>query len=163
LNVKDLKLEFGHGLTPPPFYIGAVGRRMVEFAATEGDGLLVTACSSVASVKEVVQWALSAVKHANREPSNFEIAVLAILSVSKDPTEAKNATRKWVKTLTAQPYEPSTQLVDHRLVDELTIAGTPEDCIVRMRQYEATGATNLVLVPMSADPIGELEMLRART
>src|SRR5471032_2121748 len=49
--------------------------------------------------------------------------------------------------------------IDPRFVDAFAVAGTPEDCLVRLATYGAAGVTDLGLTFVGADPLADIAAL----
>jgi 5,10-methylenetetrahydromethanopterin reductase len=58
-----------------------------------------------------------------------------------------------------QAGEPPLAAIDQRFVDVFAVAGTPEDCLVRLAAYGAAGVTDLGLTFVGTDPLADIAAL----
>ncbi len=58
----------------------------------------------------------------------------------------------------SDPDAPHTALVTDALVDALTLAGTPEQCLAKVRAMEEAGAKRVALFPSGTDRRGAVEL-----
>ncbi len=88
-------LEWG----PPPIWLGALGPRMTELAATVADGLLVHPFSSTRHLQEVtLPRVASALEVADRPREDLTVVGQAIISCASDPEAlaASDAAARWL-------------------------------------------------------------------
>lgn len=147
-----------HGI--PPILVGALGPRMTEMAAQVADGLLVMPFNSARHFRERTLPAVAKGRADSDRP--FEIIAEAIVATGNSDQEIEIA-RQAVRILLAfygstpayrpvlevegwadlQPelnqlskqgrWQDMAGLIDDRMVDTLTVSGTPTDCANQIR------------------------------
>ena len=90
----------------------------------------------------------------------------------EDQTPVMRAFLEFMKTVDASTYlNVITQLADgadpvstipDELVDELTIAGTPEECATKLSEYASAGVTHAALLPTVGDVESTVRMIGQR-
>lgn len=54
---------------------------------------------------------------------------------------------------------PASEVIPDELVDELAIAGTPDECAAALKRYADAGVTEAGLSPVGMDPVQAAEVL----
>lgn len=144
-----------------PIYLSAIGPKMLQLAGEIGDGVL-GAFKSADYLNDVVHPNVRAgVQRAGRDPNAVDISCMVITSVHKDRKEALRRARIQVGNYTAFPpcdpvirhhglekekravvdalatkgVDALQDVTDDKLVDLLSIAGTPDECRAKAKEY----------------------------
>jgi 5,10-methylenetetrahydromethanopterin reductase len=188
LNVAKLKLDFE--IKPKvPIYLGAIGPKMVELAGELCDGLIITAGASVNFTRLSIERLRRAAIASGRNPDSLSTSVILVTAISNDSRRAKDYVKKWLATFVAQPYfraiaevsdvdeevvakvrhalteegpEGAARLIPEALVDEFAAAGTPDECVKRIKDFTETGVDEIVLMINGPNRIEALRTLTAR-
>jgi probable F420-dependent oxidoreductase len=172
---------------PPPIILAAMNKRMLELAGELADGVFLN-CVPVDALPRVIETVNRGVERSGREdPVELLYAVPCEVT---DDVEAARA--RWADGfafyLTAPPYRSALswygleeevaiaekaweardfqkvrQSVSARLIDELTVFGTAEQCRKRIAAYGAAGVTTVSITPNSVDPRDTLRALAPYT
>jgi probable F420-dependent oxidoreductase len=147
---------------PVPIYLAAVNERMVETAGAVADGVLGHPMTSPMWIREVVRPAVErGAASAGRAPSEIKVSTGVILQVSEDRDLARREAALQIGFYaTTRTYRPVLALhgFDDRLdplrrafaqgdflemasiampmVDQLAVAGTPEECLERIAAFD---------------------------
>jgi probable F420-dependent oxidoreductase len=146
-----------------PVYMAGVNRTMVRTAGTVADGLVGHPLYSRKYISDVVRPAVDeGLQRANRERSGFDLAGYVITSISDDREQAREEARRqigfYATTLT---YDAILDLhgwqaekegirtawrkfdlaglqaaVSDEMLDQIAIAGTPNECREQAKRYE---------------------------
>jgi 5,10-methylenetetrahydromethanopterin reductase len=153
-----------------PIYMGAVGPKMLQLSGEIADGNVLSVLASA----EYVKWAREQIaKGAERAaaPAHRSVVSFALFSVDHDAHKAKESLRTPMSFYLAGggenaltdsygisdqlsdmvqrggPRTVAREMPDHWL-DELVIAGEPDECVERIRIYLDRGADAVVLFAM---------------
>jgi probable F420-dependent oxidoreductase len=146
-----------------PIYIAGVGPPMLRVTGEVADGLAGHPCCSVRYLNEVVLPSLAdGWKKAGRRRADFKITTWVVTSISEDRRQARReaayqlgfyfATRTYGHVLEFHGWERERDeiqrafferkdidavaaAVSDRMLDELAIAGTPDDCRAQLARY----------------------------
>jgi alkanesulfonate monooxygenase SsuD/methylene tetrahydromethanopterin reductase-like flavin-dependent oxidoreductase (luciferase family) len=167
-----------------PIYMGAVGPKMLQLSGEIADGNVLSVLAST----EYVRWARKQIgKGAERtwRRGHRSVASFALFSVDHDAGRAKEALRTPMSFYLAgggqnaltDSYGISEQLTDmvnrggpgivaeempDRWLDDLVIAGEPDECTERIRAYHDAGADSVVLFAMPEERSEEIIELAAK-
>jgi probable F420-dependent oxidoreductase len=146
-----------------PVYLAGVNRRMVRAAGEVADGLVGHPLYSRRYLAEVVQPAVDdGLRRANRERSEFDLAGYVITSISEDREEARAEARRQIAFYaTTLTYDAILDLhrweaekegirtawrkfdvgamsaaVSDDMLDQIAVAGTPDDCRRQLARYD---------------------------
>lgn len=123
----------------PPILVGGRSDGAQRRAGVLGDGwlpYLVSPRSFAAGVERVRAHALAV----DRDPAELRHGIVAFARVEDDGVRAREAAREHLSRRYGMRFEP------HH-VEHLCIAGTPEECAVRVHAYADAGASHLALNP----------------
>lgn len=168
-----------------PIYIGATGPQMLELAGEIADGVALNGNVSVEYTRDAVAQIRKGADRAGRKLSDLEFPILLSVSMDKDGDKARDEARHLITMyLGQQPHvgkasglppqfvdrltetmggwpprpggvEAAERLVGDDIVNLLTVAGTPDECLHRAREYIAAGAT--FVAPMTySDNVPEI-------
>lgn len=158
---------------PVPIYMGVVAEKGLRLAGAVADGLVLSVLASVEYVRWVREQAAVGAAEAGR-PADHRVAAFVMFSVDRDGRKAKAAVRGAASFYLAaggrnaltDSYGISDELedmiarggaptVEHELpgrwLDDLTVAGAPDECAERIRRYFEAGSDSVVLFPMPSD------------
>lgn len=158
-----------------PIWVGATGPRMLELAGETADGVIMMTGALPALIGHGLERILASATSAGRDPSKIETAAWVPMSISADdPQCAKDNVRAHVArwAIRKQPIElehhiakiiadirkaydyyshlspgsPQSKVVTDELVDLCTIAGTPDECLRKVRELRQCGVDQVALV-----------------
>lgn len=167
---------------PTPIRMGVSGPRMLQLSGEVADGSVL----SVASSHEYVHWAKDRINEGRERSGRTDahpITVFAIYSVDTDGAAARAAAKATLAfykqhganaltdvygisdelnaLVSAGGYEAVLAGMPDQWVDDLTIAGTPEECATKIRGFHDAGADSVALFPVATDQVDEIVRLTA--
>jgi 5,10-methylenetetrahydromethanopterin reductase len=161
-GLEDVTLVFPPA-EPPPVLAGLTGPKGLALAGREGDGAILPEGSSPAFVSAAREQ-VRAAWEGEGEP---RIVVYALLGVDDDGDRGRDALRpqiaRWLAGNRGRPQlaaasfaaavpDPVTPAdVEDAWIDELAVAGTPDDCAAAVARLGEAGADVVVLVPPRED------------
>ncbi|HSK90969.1 MAG TPA: LLM class flavin-dependent oxidoreductase [Euzebyales bacterium] len=143
-----------------PLLVGAmVGPRSFQLAGEVGDGVHAGGCSR-AYATYVVEQVAEGARRASRDPRELDVATYAITAVAEDAEAARFAARAmvagWmpafprrlivrhgfdesvidpiVAAMSSGDQDEAMRRIPDELVDALAVAGTPEECVEKIRR-----------------------------
>jgi alkanesulfonate monooxygenase SsuD/methylene tetrahydromethanopterin reductase-like flavin-dependent oxidoreductase (luciferase family) len=154
----------------PPIYLAANSPKTRRLAGTHGDGWLAQMMSPERYTMDI-QDVANAAKKAGRSMKDIDVTYVVTTALSKDYDEARQAAlhrakqmflwwpkqlqtygyhitdefdwnRLTVDTETAKRIENHILEVPDRPCEQVTIFGTPEDCINKIEKYKRSGVTH---------------------
>lgn len=155
----------------PPIHLGVAGPKMLQLSGEVADGTLLSVLAGV----DYVRWAGGQVakgaQRAGRDPDEHGLTVFAICSVDDDAAAARDSLRQTVAFYLAagganaltDAYGISDRLTDmiarggtdtvaaempDEWIADLTVSGTPEDCVAAIRRLHEAGADTVCLFPV---------------
>ena len=158
---------------PIPIHLGAMNNRMIELTGAIGDGLVAGNTAGpkfIEHAKALIHE--SAVK--NRRDIDHRITCYVILSVDDDGKAARQAVRALLgfylgicgKSAHTDVYGYTEELLTmldkggveyvqqnfpDAWLDELVVAGTPQECADQIKRFGAAGVDSLVLFPQPGE------------
>jgi 5,10-methylenetetrahydromethanopterin reductase len=173
------------GFRPPrpeiPLYLAATGPKMCALAGEEADGVYLTY-----GTPEFLTRAIGNTRERRPEGRPFAIACQALLSVDDDPEVAAARVRPGIGFILTEPngedvlrasgIDPAkagrirdelaaggvrgmVAAVDDEIVERLTISGSREACLARLRGAVELGVTHLTVSLLDDDPEPALDLL----
>ena len=168
---------------PTPLHMGVSGPKMLQLSGRIADGTVL----SVAASHDYVRWAKQQIgfgAEAAGRTEKHHITVFALYSVDKDPQVARDAVRgplgfyksHGTNALT-DVYGNSAQIEDllakygadsfaehlpSQWIEDLTIAGTPEECADKIKAFGEAGADTVALFPLPTERIDDLIAMTAQ-
>jgi alkanesulfonate monooxygenase SsuD/methylene tetrahydromethanopterin reductase-like flavin-dependent oxidoreductase (luciferase family) len=164
-------LKLRHKNQPPPIDIMAIRPRMLELAATTGDGVALSLGASKAYLKRVVGEVEGHLDRLGRDRSSFRITALTVAGIDDDLAAARNRVARNLAFATGDtadlltdgvvPFpEPAdlaaamhdggpkaaAELFADETVEELGLVATPETLVLAIDAYAATGIDELGVV-----------------
>ena len=168
---------------PTPLHMGVSGPKMLQLSGRIADGTVL----SVAASHDYVRWAKQQIgigAEAAGRTEKHHRTVFALYSVDKDPQVARDAVRgplgfyksHGTNALT-DVYGNSAQIEDllakygadsfaehlpSQWIEDLTIAGTPEECADKIKGFGEAGADTVALFPLPTERIDDLIAMTAQ-
>jgi 5,10-methylenetetrahydromethanopterin reductase len=180
---RDVSLTY-----PPqtflPLYMGVIGPRMLELSGEIADGSIL----SVGAGTDYVRWARDHIDAGRRKASRVEthgVTAFTIYAVDHDRSKARDAVRRTLAFYKAAGGRNaltdvagiSDDLIDmlgrggadavarempDSWVDQLAVAGTPEEVVEKMGRLHQAGADSVALVPAQPERLEETMQLTAQ-
>lgn len=162
---------------PIPILLAAMGPKMLELAGEAADGVVLSAGLSHAFMKHCLEAVTATAHHAGRRSEGLELVGFVITAASRDPAEAVEAARATLAYLfrskfaaenlrftgtridlealaeaaSRRDWETAKRHVTDEVVHAYAIAGTPDECRRRLRDYLDVGLTTPVLFPVGEE------------
>jgi alkanesulfonate monooxygenase SsuD/methylene tetrahydromethanopterin reductase-like flavin-dependent oxidoreductase (luciferase family) len=164
----------GHGSSPPPIWLAALGPRALRLAGEVADGVLLNWCSPE-RVTEARRTVHAAASHAGRDPADVTIAVYVRACTIPDAVDALEAAKAATGTYAALPAYAAAfrsmglssadvdaagdaaragrlQDVPASLAQALVALGPVGSAHDRLRAYRDAGADLVIVYPVAAGP-----------
>jgi alkanesulfonate monooxygenase SsuD/methylene tetrahydromethanopterin reductase-like flavin-dependent oxidoreductase (luciferase family) len=132
----------------PPIWFGAHVPAALKRAAKYGSGFIGAGSSSTQNFKNEVQYVLSALEEAKKDPADFTIGKRVYLAVDANRDRAAKRLREWLGLFYRKP----------ELADTVAVWGRPDECADQLEEIIAAGAQLLLLNPVF-DMMDHLEIL----
>lgn len=162
---------------PIPILLAAMGPKMLELAGGAADGVILSAGLSHAFMKHSLEAVASGARQAARPAEALEIVGFVITATSSSHAEAVDAARSTLAYLfrskfiaenlrftgtridlealaeaaSRRDWEAAKRHVTDEVVHAYAVAGTPEECRRRLRDYLDVGLTTPVLFPVGEE------------
>jgi 5,10-methylenetetrahydromethanopterin reductase len=164
-----------------PLYLGVTGSRPLEFAGAVADGVLLNTCLPTAYVERA--RGLIEQGAAGRDASKIEVGMMIVAAPDEDSKAGKDRARRFVAVYLSmfpniaketglppdlldrlraafhgEGVDAAARLVGDDVVDSLTAAGTPDECLARLDEYGRAGVGLPVLIPLdgAVEPVIDL-------
>ena len=163
-----------------PIYVGATGMQMMELSGEIADGVLLNYMVSPTYNAEAMRHLEAGTRRAGRRVEDIDRPQLVVCSVDRDRAKALHPARelltqylgqqphimkasgvdpdliKKINEVVGWPATPekihdAMRYVPDRVVQQVAAAGTPDECRVKVAEYEASGCTCPVLYPLGDD------------
>lgn len=163
--------------SPPasiPILLAAMGPKMLELAGEAADGIVLSAGLSHAFMKHSLEAVAAGARRAGQAAEAMEIVGFIITATSRSHAEAVEAARSTLAYLfrskfiaenlrftgtridlealaeaaSRRDWDTAKRYVTDEVVHAYAIAGTPEECRRRLRDYLDVGLTTPVLFPV---------------
>lgn len=166
-----------------PIYMGVIGPKMLQLSGEVADGTVVSVLASPA----YISWLREQVELGARKAGRTErqrVATFALFSMDKDGKKAREALRgvaafylaAMPKSALTDVYGIGAELAElaaggadqvarempDEWLDDLVLAGEPDECAEKVKSYLDAGADSVVLFPPSSDVAGDLADLAGR-
>ena len=168
---------------PVPVYMGIIGPKMLHLSGEIADGTV----GSVMAGTRYLAWAREQIAAgqaaAGRDGSAHPFAAFAMFSIDPDRERARAAIRPTMAFyLAADPVNAMTEVygiaertgplaeggqagveaaIEEAWVDDLVIAGDPDECVQKIQAFLRAGADSVVLFPSPAERAREMLELAA--
>ncbi len=170
-----------------PILFGATRPRMIRMAGEKTDGVILNILHSVPWIRDVAMPALAeGAERSGRSLEQLDKSVNFYAIVTDEPEQARAAMRRSLAFYLSIPYgqewltsngfdedaaaisaaratgdrKSVADAVSDRVLDAMTVVGTPEQCRERIAQYSAFVDWVLLAVPPSLPPEEEVSALR---
>lgn len=178
----NVSLTYPETSVATPIRMGVSGPNMLRLSGEVADGSVL----SVAASHEYVRWARAQIdegRERGQRTGPHPITVFAIYAVDTDGDAARAAARaslafykQYGSNALTDVYGISDELnalvakggydavlagMRDEWVDDLTIAGTPEECADKIRSFYGAGADSVALFPVAVDRVDEVLRLTA--
>jgi 5,10-methylenetetrahydromethanopterin reductase len=158
-GLRDVRLEFPPA-SPPSLLAGLTGPKGLAMAGRVADGAILSEGCSPA----FVEWARDRLREARTAPGEPRLVVYAWLSADPDGDRARDALRAeiagWLtshrerRQVQAASFAASLpaegdvapEQVEDAWIDEIAVAGTPDECRAAVQRLGAAGADTVVLI-----------------
>ncbi len=163
---------------PIPIHIGAMNNRMIALTGSLADGFIAGNTAGPKFIEHAKLLMRESALKSGRD-IDHEITCYVVFSVDDDSEIARQAVRPLIgfylgicgKTAHVDVYDYTDHLLqlletggvayvqDHfpdSWLDELAVAGTPQQCAEQIRRFGAAGVDNLVLLPQPTASAAEL-------
>lgn len=167
-----------------PLYLGVIAPKGLALGGEIADGMV----GSVLASAEYVRWARERIAEgaaaAGRNPAEHRFVTFALYSVDADPVKAREAVRNTVafylaavpKSTLVEAYgivEPLAELLEGgaervaaempaQWLEDLAIAGTPDECVEKIQRLRDAGADGVMLCPVPSSETEAIIELTAR-
>jgi 5,10-methylenetetrahydromethanopterin reductase len=154
--------------SPVPIYLGVVNEKGLRLSGELADGTVLSVLAGVAYIAWAREQTAQGARDAGRDPGEHRLTTYALYSVDADPVAAREAVREAVAFyLAAMPDNDlsrvygisdelgalssagGAELIARELpdswIDDLAIAGDPEQCAVRLRAFLEAGSDSVGL------------------
>ncbi len=176
-DFHDVKLTYPETGVPTPIHMGVTGPKMLQLSGEIAEGTVL----SVAAGHDYVRWARERIDEGQRlggRSGPHRITVFAIYSVADDPGEARRAVRDplaFYKSLGTNAltdvygispqlrglidqggYEAVREGMPDQWIEDLTIAGSPQEVAAKIESFYEIGADCVALFPMPSDQVDRM-------
>jgi 5,10-methylenetetrahydromethanopterin reductase len=145
-----------------PIYLAGLRRQMIRLAVEIGDGLLLWMCTAGYIRENVTPTVAEACADFGRDPRDFPVLAIVLTCCSRHPAKFRARAGEMIAGYAAMPYyrrilaasgfgdSMVTGDISPEMIDELTIAGGPDQIKARFAEFRAAGAIP-VPAPMVSD------------
>jgi alkanesulfonate monooxygenase SsuD/methylene tetrahydromethanopterin reductase-like flavin-dependent oxidoreductase (luciferase family) len=173
--------------TMPPIYAGVLGPKMLQMAGEVADGIVASALSSAAYIRWLRQHAKTGRQAAGRDGEG-RVVTYAMYAVDSDAKAAKDSLRglvafylsvlpsaslfevygirEQVEEMCTRGGSEAAALIAREMpeqwLDDLVIAGEPDECTAKIRALLDAGSDSVCLYPATADRATDMMDLTAK-
>lgn len=133
--------------TPPPLYVGGRGEPALRRAARVGDAWLPMWLSPARVAERSAQLAEMALEHDRPAPRT---ALLVLARIDDDRAAARAQ---------AEAHIRGQYRIGLDAVERWTLLDSIDGAVARLNEYLAVGVSEILLLPMGADPLAQYERL----
>ena len=160
--------------TPVPIFIGALGPNMCRLAGRIADGVLFYFMSPD-GVRQALDDVAAGAREAGRDPAELDVflripvacgeseetarfmgrrmltgyAIVPAYNASLERQGFEDEAREIADLWTRGERDKATEAFSDRMLDELFVTGTPEECAKRIDRYREAGVKTPVIMPLS--------------
>jgi alkanesulfonate monooxygenase SsuD/methylene tetrahydromethanopterin reductase-like flavin-dependent oxidoreductase (luciferase family) len=168
-----------------PLYMGVIGPKNLQLSGEIADGTVVSVLASPAYVRWLREQVAIGAERGGRARAPHRVATFALFSVDADGRTAKEAVRGITgfylaavgPTALTEVYginelltdmiarggaETVTREMPDQWLEDLVIAGDPDECAAKIRVFLDAGSDSVVLFPVPIDRADEVVALAAR-
>lgn len=167
LSMKGYRIRVKPRNAPPPIYLAALGEESMRVVAEVGDGWI-PYLLPLRGLRESVEKIRAGSREVGRPENAVRIAPLVLTAVSNDRDEARKAARDHIgfylgamgphyrefvarfgfereveairENWAAKRHHEAREAVTDTMVDEIAVAGTPDECRAKLAKVRAHGA-----------------------
>jgi alkanesulfonate monooxygenase SsuD/methylene tetrahydromethanopterin reductase-like flavin-dependent oxidoreductase (luciferase family) len=168
-----------------PLQLGVAGPKMLQLSGAIGDGTLLSVLSGTAYVEWARAQIAKGLESSGRSPQEHRVTTFALCAVDEDGDLARERARaavafylaaggpnaitaaygindRLVSMIEAGGLEEVRSSMPDSWVDDLAVAGTPQECIRRIGDLLAAGSDQVALFPTPAEQADQTIDLLAR-
>lgn len=173
---------------PPPVYMGVIGPKMLRMAGEIADGTVVSVLASVAYVRWLRERVAEGQSQAGRDGEHHRVSTFALYGMDADAKRARKMMREVAafylaavpKSTLTDVYGNADELWDmyerggsdpasliarempEQWVDDLVIAGDPDECAARIQALLDAGSDSVILFPTDPERAVDVAEMTAR-
>jgi len=176
-SFNDVTLVYPEIGAPTPVRMGVIGPKMLQLSGEVADGSVL----SVSAGHDYVRWAKARIDEGRARAGRTDrhpITVFAIYAVDDDGGAARASARARLAfyrqngangltdvygisdelnaLVKRGGYEAVLNEMPDQWVEDLTIAGTPEECAAKISAFYAAGADSVALFPVATDQLDQI-------
>jgi alkanesulfonate monooxygenase SsuD/methylene tetrahydromethanopterin reductase-like flavin-dependent oxidoreductase (luciferase family) len=176
-SFNDVTLVYPETGTPTPVRMGVIGPKMLQLSGEVADGSVL----SVSAGHDYVRWAKDRIDEGRARAGRTDqhpVTVFAIYAVDDDGDAARASARAKLAfyrqngsngltdvygvsdelnaLVKRGGYETVLSEMPDQWVEDLTIAGTPEECAAKISAFYAAGADSVALFPVATDHLEDI-------
>jgi 5,10-methylenetetrahydromethanopterin reductase len=167
-----------------PIFVGAQGERMLRLSASLADGVMINAADTL-FIKDAVGVVKDELRKINKK--KFEIGVISLFSVSKSEEKARKEIKPFISRIVAgsndkvlerhkidkekvkmisyellrDNREEAAKIVDDKMIDSFSIAGSLESCLKRIKELKVVGVDTFIpCIPIEEVSKDTIEILK---
>jgi alkanesulfonate monooxygenase SsuD/methylene tetrahydromethanopterin reductase-like flavin-dependent oxidoreductase (luciferase family) len=181
-SFDNVTLAYPNAQTVTPVRMGGLGPKMLQLSGEVADGSVLSVSASL----EYVRWAKARIDEGRARGGRTDdhpVTVFGIYAVAEDGDEARASARARLAfyrqngsngltdvygisdeldaLVKRGGYEAVLAGMPDQWVEDLTIAGTPEECAARISAYYEAGADSVALFPVETERTDEIVKLTA--
>jgi probable F420-dependent oxidoreductase len=122
----------------PPVWFGAHHPDALRRAVELGDGFMGAGSASTATFAEEVKILRGLLRQAGRDPDSFPVGKRVYIAIDDDRQRAAKRLAEWFGAFYGRP----------QMADEVSVWGSPDECVERLREVVAAGARLVMLNPV---------------
>ena len=175
-HLAAMGLPLPHAMHSIPLFIGGVSPKSIQLAGEIADGIVPTPYSA-RMLHEVVEGVAAGARRVGRPVQEVAITPIVHTCVCTDRKIALRSARRHLASYATLPFykrifarhgfqqeveqvaaaalrgdmEGAIAAISERLVDEVTVIGSPQDCIARIEAFEDAGAAYALIDPIAID------------
>jgi alkanesulfonate monooxygenase SsuD/methylene tetrahydromethanopterin reductase-like flavin-dependent oxidoreductase (luciferase family) len=174
--------------TPPPLYMGVIGPKMLRLSGEVADGTVVSVLAGAGYLRWLRERVAEGQAVAGREGQPHRVATFALYDVDRDAAASKRRLREITafylaavpKSALTDVYGVGDELTDmvqrggadaaaliarempDQWIEDLVIAGDPDECAAKVQALLDAGADSVVLSPSDHERSEEIAEATAR-
>ncbi len=179
------KLSY-HQKRQVPIYLAANGPRMLRAAGRCADGVIASVGVAPELVQYVLDTVREGAEDAGRNPQEIQIALHVGCEISDDRDQARENVKSYVARRVLAPLPESltgftkeirmefekayslqghlqvdaahARLVQDEWIDRFALAGTPEECLDKLRVFTKLGVNEIILLPITQSSVNLIQI-----
>ena len=122
----------------PPIWFGGHHPNALRRATELGDGFMGAGSLSTAGFADEVRLLRELLREAGRDPGTFPVGKRVYIAVDRDRARAAKRLAEWFGAFYGKP----------QMAEEVSVWGSPEECVDRLGEVVAAGARLIMLNPV---------------